>query len=228
MPCILCHTNEWNQCKLTQLKSYLCYSINYAIVLNKQWYIPGGCSRVKCGKNTNKSMRVTYPSVLMNPLTVPSAYRDTMSPMCKKLDAESDMLADVRMLEARTLQVSSWKAGVNTHFTHSWSRTTYRWSWRSGKWKNPPQKSWMCSRRCRPQMSELQKWLDVWCLGLYLSSCFKPGSNFVKSKHACRGGSTNEPLHLKLLEHFTSMRLLNGQLRPLHNKSFITNSQCWE
>ena len=31
----------------------------------------------------------TYPRVEINPLTVPSAYRDTMSPICKKEAGES-------------------------------------------------------------------------------------------------------------------------------------------
>lgn len=63
---------------------------------------------VTLGTKTEKLInRITYPNVLMKPLTVPSAYRDTMSPICKKLDAESDILADVRMLEPRTLQNSS-------------------------------------------------------------------------------------------------------------------------
>lgn len=34
----------------------------------------------------------THPRVLMKPLTEPSAYRDTISPMCRKLEAESDIL----------------------------------------------------------------------------------------------------------------------------------------
>ena len=33
----------------------------------------------------------TYPRVLMKPLTEPSAYRETISPMCRKLDIESDI-----------------------------------------------------------------------------------------------------------------------------------------
>lgn len=33
-----------------------------------------------------------YPKVLMNPLVVPSAYREHMSPMWRKLDILSDMV----------------------------------------------------------------------------------------------------------------------------------------
>lgn len=33
----------------------------------------------------------TYPRVLMNPLVDPSAYREQMSPMCRKLDSLSDI-----------------------------------------------------------------------------------------------------------------------------------------
>lgn len=33
----------------------------------------------------------SYPSVLMKPLVDPSAYREQMSPMCRKLDILSDM-----------------------------------------------------------------------------------------------------------------------------------------
>lgn len=36
-------------------------------------------------------MRWTYPRVLMKPLVEPSAYREQMSPMCRKLDILSDM-----------------------------------------------------------------------------------------------------------------------------------------
>ena len=36
-------------------------------------------------------VRLTYPRVLMKPLVDPSAYREQMSPMCKKLDILSDM-----------------------------------------------------------------------------------------------------------------------------------------
>lgn len=35
--------------------------------------------------------RWTYPRVLMKPLVDPSAYREQMSPMCRKLDILSDM-----------------------------------------------------------------------------------------------------------------------------------------
>lgn len=35
----------------------------------------------------------TYPKVLMKPFTEPSAYRDTMSPMWRKLDRCSDMVS---------------------------------------------------------------------------------------------------------------------------------------
>jgi hypothetical protein len=31
-------------------------------------------------------MSFAYPKVLRNPLTVPSAYKDTMSPKCRRLD----------------------------------------------------------------------------------------------------------------------------------------------
>lgn len=34
----------------------------------------------------------TYPSVLMKPFVDPSAYREQMSPMCRKLDILSDMV----------------------------------------------------------------------------------------------------------------------------------------
>lgn len=37
-------------------------------------------------------VRWTYPRVLMKPLVDPSAYREQMSPMCRKLDILSDML----------------------------------------------------------------------------------------------------------------------------------------
>lgn len=36
-------------------------------------------------------MRCSYPNVLMNPFVDPSAYREQMSPMCRKLDILSDM-----------------------------------------------------------------------------------------------------------------------------------------
>jgi len=37
-------------------------------------------------------VRWTYPRVLMKPLVDPSAYREQMSPMCRKLDILSDMI----------------------------------------------------------------------------------------------------------------------------------------
>lgn len=43
----------------------------------------------------------THPRVLMKPLTVPSAYRDTMSPIWRKLEAESDILQLVPRLRQR-------------------------------------------------------------------------------------------------------------------------------
>lgn len=49
---------------------------------------------MKAGRKTEKSLKEdTYPSVLIKPLTVPSAYRETISPICRKLDAESDIFA---------------------------------------------------------------------------------------------------------------------------------------
>lgn len=33
----------------------------------------------------------SYPKVLMNPFVEPSAYKEQMSPMCRKLDILSDM-----------------------------------------------------------------------------------------------------------------------------------------
>lgn len=36
-------------------------------------------------------MNLTHPRVLMKPLVEPSAYREQMSPMCRKLDILSDM-----------------------------------------------------------------------------------------------------------------------------------------
>lgn len=43
----------------------------------------------------------THPRVLMKPLTEPSAYRDTMSPIWRKLEAESDILQLVPRLQQR-------------------------------------------------------------------------------------------------------------------------------
>lgn len=48
------------------------------------------------GPSGQKSeIRATYPKVLMKPLTEPSAYRDTMSPMWRKLDLCSDIFTDL-------------------------------------------------------------------------------------------------------------------------------------
>lgn len=47
--------------------------------------------RPECGQ-----LEKTYPRVLMKPLVDPSAYREQMSPMCKKLDILSDMFAPIR------------------------------------------------------------------------------------------------------------------------------------
>lgn len=39
-----------------------------------------------------KSVCFTHPKVLINPLTLPSAYKDTISPICKKADGDSFMV----------------------------------------------------------------------------------------------------------------------------------------
>lgn len=86
----------------------------------------------KAGRQTEKSIKDTYPSVLIKPLTVPSAYSETMSPICRKLDAESDIFAIQSALQcgcfslifrSRTLflQTLPDTAGVGNGFTHSWS-----------------------------------------------------------------------------------------------------------
>lgn len=43
---------------------------------------------------------ITYPRVLMNPLTPPSAYSETMSPMCKNLDDEAILIVSCSLREA--------------------------------------------------------------------------------------------------------------------------------
>lgn len=51
------------------------------------------------GKEQGEGARsATHPRVLMKPLTEPSAYRDTISPICRKLEAESDILQLLRPL----------------------------------------------------------------------------------------------------------------------------------
>lgn len=61
-----------------------------------KWW--SACSRTEkqceVGPHTHhvQPVRWTYPRVLMKPLVDPSAYREQMSPMCRKLDILSDML----------------------------------------------------------------------------------------------------------------------------------------
>lgn len=56
--------------------------------------------RVRAGgkEQAQGARSATHPRVLMKPLTEPSAYRDTISPICRKLEAESDMLQLLRPL----------------------------------------------------------------------------------------------------------------------------------
>lgn len=55
-----------------------------------QWHV---CLVQSDQKNKLKFYRIsqTYPKVLINPLTEPSAYREAMSPICRKLDILSDI-----------------------------------------------------------------------------------------------------------------------------------------
>lgn len=60
------------------------------------------CCWVGGGVGWSWCRKQTYPRVLMKPLTEPSAYRDTMSPMWRKLDLCSDMVV-VKPRPARPL-----------------------------------------------------------------------------------------------------------------------------
>lgn len=57
------------------------------------------CTR-ECGGKGHEEARIkqqTYPKVLIKPLVEPSAYREQMSPMWRKLDILSDMVPLARL-----------------------------------------------------------------------------------------------------------------------------------